>query len=216
MAKATLSVPMERLLEVRAKLQKSLEEDGELIIETKRKNYYFDHRTLEKEILKIDLELEQRKRLQEQEDRDVVEGNVIRANGQAALNLLGKIAAEQLLEINAPLIKAGRRQVNSNEKRSKAMKGKKFKDCPLDFFNVKELINNISRVKVTSDVGLLLVHGNIDFNLTLYTAESLQKAFFNSFGFSIAIRTWQKWKNKEYSKSTRARRFAYAKKFSQK
>lgn len=216
MAETSLSIPVETLLERKAKLEDSFKNDEPVKARRMTRNgsewYVLDRQAIQNEILQIDLELEKRKREQEKEDEDVKAGFVIRTHGPAVIEFLKLKASEQTLKKSESLIKTGKDKIASDEKRSKTMKGK-VNECPIDHFEIQEIVDVIRHRNLTAtEIGLFLFHGNKDFGLHQFTAESLHKAFAHGFNRSIAIRTWQKWKAE---KITKQKRLAFAKKFSE-
>lgn len=216
--KASIEIHTDALLERKAKLEQALKNNEPVrarrITRSGAQWYTLDRQSIEKALSEIDSELKRRKEEDAEEDALAKKGILIKTHGSAAIEFFKLKVKEQELIKGAPLIREGKKKIDADRKRSKALKGKKFEDCPIDFFQIKEVVDMMKGVKrSTSEIGLFLFHGNKVFSLHRYTADSLSKAFMYSFKRLIAVRTWQNWKSAKYSKHTNHKRLSFAKKF---
>lgn len=216
--KAFIEIHTDALLERKAKLEQAIKNNEPVkarkITRSGTQWYIRDRQSIEEEISNIESELQRRKEEDVEEDKLVKEGKLTKTYGPAAIDFLKSKVAERLFEDNKHFIHVGKKKLESDKKRQDTMMEKNTA-CPEDIFQVKELSDAI-KGKSKADIGLYLVHGPIDFKLPEYSTKSLKEAFEKTLNITIAIRTWQHWTSTKYSKPTRLKKTAYARKFSKK
>jgi hypothetical protein len=183
---------LDKLREAKANLVKVLENGG--TIETQEGKL-----DIPNEILMIEQDIQ---RL-EQEDKDVLSDKLVKAYGpDGILYFLESNLGKKVLD----------KKIKADADRSNKMKGPV---CPDDFFRtpiVERLIAFLGKPKV-QDIGLFITCSS-HFEINTYTGASLEAAFYNATGITIAEKNWQNWRKPLTRQQEKDKRYRYAKRFS--